>query len=189
MPELSTFLVLGLPSDHLIRLSSILSMPKVCHCELGAVAQVGSAREFWERASAVTLANQCRVYGDCDPAVILMLPSLLAQRPLTKVVWIDVSVAEARASLRKRGCPTMRAEVAAWLLKVARRYEDLFDLVIDGNRLWEPEVGAELWELCLPGVSMAARAALPVGQAEGLSGNYEKYVLFITSELPALLVD
>jgi hypothetical protein len=70
---------------------------------------------------------------------------------------------------------------------VARRYEELFDLVIDGRRLWEPEVGAELWELCLPGVSMAARAAQPVGQADGLCGNYEKYTAFIASELPGLL--
>jgi hypothetical protein len=141
----STFLLCGYPRSRTQWLANFFSMPGVCECEHEATQYAGSSQEFWERADDI-----CRepVYGNSDSGNILVLPALLAARPLTKVVWVERPIVEVARSLHQAGFPCTEASMRL-LLNHRDAYRELFDLVVDFHQLGQLAVIQILWHFLL----------------------------------------
>jgi hypothetical protein len=107
-----------------------------------------NAQEFWSNADCYSCGRE--FYGNSDSANILVLPSLLAERPLTRVVWIERPITEVRQSLIRAKIPFC----GAWdrvLTDKRDRYAEYFDLIMDYRDLETMDGCRKLWEFCLPG--------------------------------------
>jgi hypothetical protein len=125
-------------------LANFLSVPGVCVCDHEATQWAASSHEFWEKA------ERCPepVYGNSDSANILVLPALLAARPLTKVVWIDRKIEDAAKSMRAAGFVCTK-EGMDLLDMHRRRYRDLFDLLVPYEELGRLEIIKHIWRFLL----------------------------------------
>lgn len=149
----SAFLICGYPRSRTFWLSKFLSVPGVSICTHEACEFAGSVEEFWNNAEYSTAAG-CEFYGNSDSANIYVLRSMLAERPLTKVVWIDRPIDEVRRSMQSIGMPVI--EHALENLMIMREYnESCFDMVIPYRDLHYAAVCRQLWEFCLPGVQFS----------------------------------
>lgn len=144
---MKTFLIVAYPRSRTLWLANFLSVPGVSICEHEATQWANSSQAFWDRAD---LANT-PYYGNSDSAAILVLPALLAARPLTKVVWVERPLPEVAVSMIRAGFPFTQAGMEL-LCSHKNKYQDLFDLEIDFYRLGQLEVITTLWGLVLPEV-------------------------------------
>lgn len=142
-----TFLVCGYPRSRTLWLSKFLTVEGYSACTHEATEKAGSPQEFWSNACA----HNVQVYGNSDSANLFVLPSLLAMRPMTKVLWIDRPVDEVGHSLKESGIPSSSNAMSV-MIDLRYYYGDLFDVVFDYHTLIHPEVCEQIWEWCLPGV-------------------------------------
>jgi hypothetical protein len=146
---MNSFLICSFPRSRTLWLSYFLSVPEVCVCTHEATEYASSAQEFWSNADKFALGRE--FFGNSDSANILVLPSLLAERPLTKVVWVERPIGEVSESL-------IRAKIPfgdGWdrLLSERRdRYAEYFDLIMDYSELDTMDGCRKIWEFCLPGI-------------------------------------
>ena len=130
-------------------LSRFLTLDGISYCTHEATEFAGSQEEFWSNAEKY--AQQCDYYGNADSANIFVLPSILAERPMTKVVWVDRPMTEVLHSMKIANMP-MCNEAARSLMEQMTRHYEMFDLVVSFQHL-EMEGGSRLiWDLCLPGI-------------------------------------
>lgn len=145
----NTFLICAFPRSRTLWLSHWLSVLPVASCTHEATEYAGSAEHFWRNAE--TFSNGCDYYGNSDSANIFVLPALLAERPLTRVVWIGRSIVEVAHSMKRAGLPFNESS-ARTLMGLRDRYSQHFDLVINYEDLETMTTCRTLWEFCLPGV-------------------------------------
>lgn len=101
-------------------------------------------------------AKAIAYFGNAEALNLVLLPSLLAARPLTKVVWIDRSLSESIKSAADCG---LRYEPRFWqgVLELRDRYVQHFDLVLPFKELAEEDGIRALWQTVLPGVPFNRR--------------------------------
>ena len=146
-----SFLVCALPSKLLQGLAHILSVPGQSYCEFGGTLRAASVAEFWENAQNSCQRTQSRIYGNCDPSNLLILPSLLGARPLTRAILVKTPVKQVQAELEAAGVPLSPRELFGFET-LAERYARYFDLVVEAAELDRSEGMALLFEQCLPDV-------------------------------------
>lgn len=130
-------------------LSRFLTLDGISYCTHEATEFAGSQEEFWSNAEKY--AQQCDYYGNSDSANIFVLPALLAEKPMTKVIWVDRPMSEVIHSMQVAKMP-MNDHSAKTLAELMHRHYELFDLVVS-YKLLELEGGCRLvWDHCLPGV-------------------------------------
>lgn len=144
-----SFLICGYPRTRTMWFSHFLSVPRHSVCTHEATEFAGSPEEFWCNARAY--ASEVETYGNSDSANIFVLPALLAERPMTKVVWIDRPVLEVEASMREARVPHTSDSMKT-LLKFRNHYAQYFDLVLNFKDLVTAEACRRIWELCLPDI-------------------------------------
>jgi hypothetical protein len=108
-----------------------------------------NAQEFWSNADY--FSREREFFGNSDSANILVLPSILAERPLTRVVWIERPIAEVRKSLIRAKIP-FREGWDRVLTEKRDSYAEYFDLIMDYRDLGTMDGCRKIWECCLPGV-------------------------------------
>lgn len=145
----STFLVCGFPRSRTLWLSQFLTIPGYSLCNHEATENSASAEEFWARAQVCEAGT--KVYGNSDSANIFVLPSLLALRPLTTVIWISRPVMDVLRSMKNAGIPCSQ-NVMEIMLALRDKHWECFDAVFDYDALCYHEVCEMVWELCLPGL-------------------------------------
>jgi hypothetical protein len=108
-----------------------------------------SAEEFWQNGEH--FSKGVDIYGNSDSANLYGLRSMLALRPLTKVVWINRPMTEVRESMARIGMPM--TETTIWHITQLR---DLcwpyMDLCINFDCLVNAYECRQIWEFCLPEV-------------------------------------
>jgi len=140
-----TFLILSYPRSRTLWLSRFLSIPPIAFCGHDWSEFAASAAEYWGSLEA----EIGYAAGAADTAAIMVLPALLAVRPLTRVVWIERPLAEVATSMDRVGLSFTPA--GAGLLRAHKeRYQEFFDLEIPFKALNEVEVMETLWRLVLP---------------------------------------
>lgn len=143
------FLICSFPRSRTLWLANFLSITGKSVVTHEACEFAGSAQEFWENADS--LHPDGFHYGNADSASIFVLPALLAERPMTRVVWINRSIVEVCKSMQSIGMP-MEEKSARLMLDLRDRYCEHFDLVIDFHSLSQEHIISILWNYCLPGV-------------------------------------
>jgi len=130
-------------------LSRFLTLDGISYCTHEATEFAGSQEEFWSNAEKY--AQQCDYYGNSDSANIFVLPALLAEKPMTKVIWVDRPMDQVIKSMQAARMPFHEKSVST-LQQMFERHYELFDLVVS-YKLLELECGCRLvWDHCLPGV-------------------------------------
>jgi hypothetical protein len=150
---MSDFLIACFPRSRSLWLSHFLSIQGLSICTHESLEFAGSAVEFWDNADTYRLgyANSDAHYGDSDSAIIFVLPALLAERPMTKVVWIDRPIVEVCRSLKEVDQP-IGQQAAELMLTLRDRYCDHFDLILDYHHLGREAIVKVLWDYVLPGI-------------------------------------
>lgn len=143
----SAFLICGYPRSRTMWLSQFLTMEGVSVCTHEATEYAGSVEEFWNNAE--TYAEGLEIYGNSDSANIFVLPALLAERPLTRVVWIERNIVDVARSMKNIGMEFNEIGLRN-LMTMRELYRKHFDLVIEYEALRQGDVCAVLWEFCLP---------------------------------------
>ena len=147
-----TFLICGFPRSRTLWLSHFLSLPRVSHCTHEATEFAGSPQEFWRNAERLSERFHTPIYGNSDSANIFVLPSLLAERPLTRTVWIARPIVEVCASRKAAGLE-FTEHAARTLMGLRDEHGVHLDLTIDFHALNSMETCKALWEFVLPGVA------------------------------------
>lgn len=144
-----SFLICGFPRSRTAWLSEFLTVPGVSICSHEATEHAGCAEEFW--ANAERFAANCWIYGNSDSANLYGLRSMLALRPMTRVIWINRPMDEVRRSMWNIGMP-MNDNTVWHITKLRDLCWEYMDLVIDFDCLVNAYECKQIWEYCLPGV-------------------------------------
>jgi len=145
----SSFLICGYPRSRTMWLSKFLSVPGISVCTHEACEFAGSAGEFWDNAERYAPGDL--IYGNSDSANVYVLPALLAERPMTKVLWIERDLKKVAQSMRAAGMPF--EDKALLNLEMMRElHQDHIDMSVDFDNLIYGNVCHFVWEFCLPGV-------------------------------------
>lgn len=131
-------------------LSKFLTLEDQSVCTHEATEFAGSAEEFW--ANAESYANGVDIYGNSDSANVFVLPAILAERPLTRVVWIERNIVDVTRSMKNIGMAFNETGIRNMMMmrELNRKH---FDLIIEYEALRSGDVCQVLWEFCLPGIS------------------------------------
>jgi hypothetical protein len=130
-------------------LSKFLSVEGRSVCTHEATEFSGSAEEFWFNADIY--GSGADIYGNSDSANIYVLPSLLSERPLTRVVWIERALEEVARSMKAINMPFNQSGLDN-LKMMHERNAGYFDLVVNFDVLKHPQICRMIWSFCLPGV-------------------------------------
>ena len=147
----SSFLICSFPRSRTLWLSKFLTIPGVAVCTHEATEYAGSAAEFWKNAEDFCSDSGAPVYGNSDCASIYVLPAMLAQRPLTRTVWVARPIQEVCASLKAAGMG-FDENTARTLMSLRDEYLVHVDMVIDYYALNTMAGCQALWEFVLPDV-------------------------------------
>lgn len=142
----NSFLICSFPRSRTLWLSHFLSIPGICTCTHEATEHAASAQEFWTNADRYRTG----IYGNSDSANIFVLPSILAERPLTRTVWIARPIVEVCASMKAAGLE-FTEHAARTLMQLRDEYQAHLDMVIDYEELNSMAECKALWEFVLPG--------------------------------------
>lgn len=145
----NSFLICGFPRSRTMWLSHFLTVPGKSVCTHEATENAGSAKEFWDNAER--FAGGHLDYGNSDSANIFVLPALLAERPLTRVVWIERPIVEVCQSMKRANLPFDEAS-ARTLMKLRDQYKEHFDMVLHFQDLYRMDTCWALWKWVLPEV-------------------------------------
>jgi hypothetical protein len=132
-------------------LAKFLTIPGVAVTTHEATEHAGSASEFWKNAEDFCSDSGTEIYGNSDSANIFVLPALLAERPLTRVVWIARPIVEVAESMKAARMP-FTEQSARTLIGMRDLHRNHFDLVIEYQDLERMDVCKDLWDFCLPNV-------------------------------------
>jgi hypothetical protein len=132
-------------------MAKFFTIPGVAVCTHEATEYAGSASEFWKNAEDFCADSGARVYGNSDSANIFVLPALLAEQPLTRIVWIARPIVDVAKSMKAANMP-FTEHSARTLIRMRDTYRDHFDLIIEYQELERMDVCRDLWEFCLPNV-------------------------------------
>lgn len=146
-----TFLICSLPRSRTLWFSELFTVPEKSVCTHEAVEFAASSDEFWTNAEHFCSDAGVEVYGNSDSGNIFVLPGLLAQRPLTRVVWIDRPFDEVMASLRDNNIPHDLKSVSM-MHRLRDIFSECFDLVVHYRELGQLNVARAVWETCMPSV-------------------------------------
>ena len=171
-------------------LSKFLTVPGVSICTHEATEYAGSASEFWSNAEGFCDDSGTEIYGNSDSANTFVLPALLAERPLTRVVWIARPIVEVAKSMKAAKMP-FTEQSARTLMVMRDAHKDHFDAVIPFDHLERMDVCRWIWEYCLPGVPFdAGRWGLFHSKKIGYSAAnppplkpYAKFLAFVQREI------
>jgi hypothetical protein len=146
-----TFLICSLPRSRTLWLSQFLSVPGssvVTHeaCEFAA-----SAQEFWANAQHFCSDAGVTLYGNADSANLFVLPALLSERPLTRVIWIDRPQNDVMRSMLANNIPHDFKSVSM-MIRLRDTYRECFDLIIPFGQLHHLNVIKAIWAMCMPNV-------------------------------------
>ena len=150
-----SFLICAFPRSRTMWLSQFLSVPGVSTCTHEATEFAGNAAEFWHNAECSCRASGVQIYGNSDSANTFVLPALLAERPLTRVVWIARPIVEVAKSMKAAKMP-FTEQSARTLIALRDAHWAHFDLMIDFKDHERMDTCRELWEFCLPMVPFDA---------------------------------
>jgi len=181
-----SFLICAFPRSRTMWLAQFLSVPGVSICTHEATEFAGSAAEFWENAEAY----RAPIYGNSDSANIFVLPALLAERPLTRVIWIARPIVEVARSMKAAKMP-FTEQSARTLMVMRDAHKDHFDTIIPFESLERMDVCRWIWEYCLAGVPFdAGRWGLFHSKKIGYSAAnppppkpYAKFLAFVQREI------
>jgi len=146
----SAFVICGYPRSRTMWLSRFLTIPGTSYCDHEAMEFAGSPQEFWENAELHAPGEV--IYGDSDSASIYVLRAILAEQPLTRVVWVNRNIVEVAKSMEAAGMP-LAEKVLNDLITMHYLYQDCFDMVVDFEALNCGAICREVFEFCLPGVA------------------------------------
>lgn len=127
-------------------LARLLTVTGYSVCTHEACEFAGSPEEFW--ANAEHYCNGLEVYGNSDSANIFVLPAVLAERPLTRVVWINRSITEVARSMKRARMPVSERSLQT-LMMMRDRHREHFDLIVDFEDLEDEQACEAVWEFCL----------------------------------------
>jgi hypothetical protein len=130
-------------------LSKFLTVEGISLCMHEGTEHAGSAEEFWSNANHFALG--CHYYGNSDSANIFVLQALLAERPMTKVIWIERPMSEVMESM-KRARMAFHEQCARTLIEMRDANYALIDFVFKFEHLEHLEACKAIWEICLPGL-------------------------------------
>lgn len=130
-------------------LSAFLTVPGYSIVTHEGCEFAGSALEFWSNAAMYACASD--VYGNSDSANIYVLPSLLAERPMTRVLWVARPIIDVAESMKKARMPHDEKSLRL-LIDLREKHKEYFDLVVDFSELERADVCRQIWEFCLPGI-------------------------------------
>lgn len=130
-------------------LSKLLTVEGKSVCTHEATEFAGSVEEFWKNAESY--AHGVEIYGNSDSANIFVLPSLLAEKPLTRVVWIDRPIQEVANSMSKIGMPFNETGLRNMMV-MRDLHRKHFDLIINYEDLRDSTICQTVWEFCLPDI-------------------------------------
>jgi hypothetical protein len=150
-----SFLICGFPRSRTLWLSRFLSVPGVSTCTHEATEFAASSQEFWANAEEHCQKTGAEIYGNSDSANIFVLPSMLAQRPLSRTVWIARPIVEVCASMKAAGLE-FTEQAARTLMRLRDEYRVHLDLTVDFHALNSMATCKALWEFVLPGVAFDA---------------------------------
>jgi hypothetical protein len=152
----SSFLLCGLPRSRLYWLSRFLTVlhQSVCLCD--GLCRATSAQSFWEMAEAVCQERGVRIFGNSEILNLPLLPSLLAARPMTKVVWIHRPMLD---SIKAAEAAGYHIPVQIWQAMAAHltEYLEHVDWIVPFDLLDHESTMRMLWEKVLPGLEWNQR--------------------------------
>jgi hypothetical protein len=146
-----TFLICSLPRSRTLWFSRFLSIPGESVCTHEACEFAASAKEFWANAEQFCKDAGVEIYGNSDSANLFVLPALLAERPLTKVIWVDRPQSEVIASMQVNNIPHDLKSIDM-MRRLRDLYVECFDLVVPYHRLGLMELCRRIWEVLMPSV-------------------------------------
>ena len=144
-----SFLICAFPRSRTMWLSAFLTVPGYSIVTHEACEFSGSAYEFW--ANAELYACSSAVYGNSDSANVYVLPSLLAERPMTRVLWVPRPIVEVAISMKNARMPHDEKSLRH-LVDLREKHKEYFDLIVDFHDLERADMCKVVWEFCLPGV-------------------------------------
>jgi hypothetical protein len=147
-----SFLICSFPRSRTLWLSKFLTIPGVSVTTHEATEYAASAEEFWKNADDFCDDSGTFIYGNSDSANIFVLPSMLAERPLTRTVWIARPIGEVFASMEGAGFELTDHAVQT-LTRLRDEYQTHLDMTIDYQALNSMDTCRALWEFVLPGVA------------------------------------
>jgi hypothetical protein len=146
-----SFLICSLPRSRTLWFSKFLTVPGVSVCTHEATEFASSPAEFWDNAEHFCSDSGVEIYGNSDSANLFVLPSILAARPLTKVIWIQRPIDDVWRSMKEAGIPCDIS--SSRLLETLRhQHRECFDLVVDYHSLSSRHVCEQIWNLVLPSI-------------------------------------
>jgi hypothetical protein len=172
-------------------LSKFLTIPGISVCTHEATEFAADPEEFW--ANGEQFCEKCSIYGNSDSANIFCLASMLAARPLTRVVWIERHIVDVAESCRVAKI-SFTEESGRTLLAMRDLHRDYFDLVIKYEDLQSAEVCRTLWEFCLPKIAFdygrwalfESKKLCYTAQNPPPVKSFEKYLKWVHRDLDAL---
>jgi hypothetical protein len=133
-------------------LSRFLTVPHKSLCTCDAIGHVESAEEFWARGEQIARERNLEYYGNCELLNLTILPSLIATRPLTCVLYVDREIISSMMASQRAG-QGIPAEMWNALGEYRLRHRAHFDAIIPYDLLGDASTMKALWELVLPGVA------------------------------------
>lgn len=146
-----TFLICSLPRSRTLWFSRFLTVPEQSVVTHEALEFAASAQEFWVNARNFSADAGVEVYGNSDSANLFVLPALLAERPLTRVIWIERPMEEVMASMRVHNIPHDLKSVSM-MKRLRDLYWECFDYCANFRDLGQMSVAREIWQACMPSV-------------------------------------
>jgi hypothetical protein len=143
---MQTFLIAGLPRSGLCWLSRFFSVPRISTCLCNGFGQVPSIDLFWAAGEGLGV----EFFGNSATMNLMLLPSLLARRPLTKTIWVDRGLDDAMRSAERAGFH-LDVEMWAGLEQLRVRYAEHFDAEISFSDLSNESSMRGIWAEALPG--------------------------------------
>jgi hypothetical protein len=130
-------------------LSEFLTVPGQSVCTHEACEFAASAEEFWHNADNFCNDSKVEVYGNSDSAALYVIPALLAERPLTRVIWIDRNPREVMTSMRAAKIPHDMGAIKI-ILRLRDIYSECFDLVVPYHNLDSISACLDVWLTVMP---------------------------------------
>jgi hypothetical protein len=151
-----SFLLCGLPRSRLLWLSRFFSVPhqsvRLCDGSFRAT----NAESFWQMAEELCQERGARIFGNAEILNLPLLPSLLAARPMTKVVFIHRPMLD---SIKAAEAVGHHIPIQIWRAFAAHltMYLEHVDWIVPFRLLDDESTMRMLWEKVRPGLEWNQR--------------------------------
>ena len=146
-----TFLVAGFPRSGLLWLSRLFTVPHHSACISNGFGQIPGLELFWAAGENMCKDMDLEFFGNAATMNLILLPALLARRPLTKVLWVERELRDSMRSAQRAG---FHLDIQLWqrLGQFRIRYAEHFDAQISFGDLGDESAMSAIWTEVLPGV-------------------------------------